>query len=312
MNYVPAIMMPLGETREREREATSNVTGPQSIQSVLSDVLALLADPLGPSLPTGFRDFDWAVGGLRPGHLMVVSGRPSMGRTSFVLGIALNVACTGSPVAVYSPVLSSDELERRLLSALSRVDHRGLRGRRLAAMDWEKTVRAAAIRLEAPLSFVDHVRSGPSLSRICAEVERLTSSEGELGLLVLDDIDRMVLSEGYDEVALLSRGLKRMARALGVPVVVTASVVPAVELRVDKRPRIGDLGRWSVLGEVADVVVGLHREERDRPEERELRGLAEVFVSKNRHGAPTRVLMAFLAEFGLFADLAHEESKTSA
>ena len=261
-------------------------------------------------VPTGYRDLDQKLSGLQPGSLVIVGARPSMGKTSFALGAAAHAAAEKHlPVLFFSLEMSHLELTQRLLCSEARVDSSSLRDHALSQSDWPRLMDAITKLSEAPL-FID---DNPSLSvmEIRAKARRLKSREG-LGLVVVDYLQLMSTRNGSPEyrqleVAEVSRGLKILARELGVPVLALSQLSRALEGRADKRPVLADLRESGSLEQDADVVLFIYRGEVYNKEPAD-KGTAEVIVAKHRNGPTGTVQLAFLDRFTRFVDLARPAS----
>jgi replicative DNA helicase len=256
-------------------------------------------------VPTGYVDLDERLSGLQPSSLVIVGARPSMGKTSFALGIAAHVAVERrQPVLFFSLEMSHLELTQRLLCSEARVDSSRMRNGRLLESDWPKVVNAIGKLGEAPL-FIDD-NPNLTLMEIRAKARRLKSREG-LGLIVVDYL-QLMSSQGASEsrqveVSEISRGLKILARELSVPVVALSQLVRRLEDRADKRPVLADLRESGSLEQDADVVLFIYRDEvynKDSPD----KGTAEIIVAKHRNGPTGVERLAFLDHHTRFANMA--------
>ncbi|MGH9282228.1 MAG: replicative DNA helicase, partial [Acidimicrobiales bacterium] len=249
-------------------------------------------------VPTGYTDLDERLAGLQPSNLVIVGARPSMGKTSFALGMVAHAAMSaGTPVLLFSLEMSSQEITQRLLCAEARVDATRMRNGRLLETDWPKISHAIGRLGEAPI----YVDDNPNLTimDIRAKARRLKSREG-LGLVVVDYIQLMTGRTSAEnrqvEVSELSRGLKILARELQVPVVALSQLSRNLESRADKRPMLADLRESGSLEQDADVVMFLYRDEVYNAESSD-RGTAEVIVSKHRNGPTGICQLAFLSQY---------------
>jgi len=257
-------------------------------------------------LPTGFIDVDRLLSGLWPQDLIILAARPSMGKTSLALSIALNVAKRGIPVGFFSLEMSKEQLVQRLLTAEAKVDYRRVRTADLEEEDWQKLVDAAA-RIAQAAIFIDDT-PGLSVREMRARARRLQAEHG-LGLLVIDYLQLMQshrrVENRQQEIADISRSLKGLAKELNIPVLALSQLSRAVEQRQDKRPVMSDLRESGALEQDADVIMFIYREEYYRPET-EKKGIAEVIVAKQRNGPVGMVELAFLREFTCFVNLARD------
>jgi len=257
-------------------------------------------------VPTGYTDLDERLAGLQPSNLVIVGARPSMGKTSFALGIAAHAALEAqTPVLFFSLEMSHLELTQRLLCAEARVDATRMRNGRLHESDWPKISHAVGRLAEAPM-FID---DNPHLTvmEIRAKARRLKSSMGGLGLIIIDYLQLMTGRHNAEnrqvEVSEMSRGLKILARELEVPVVALSQLSRNLEMRADKRPQLADLRESGSLEQDSDVVMFIYREELYNPETPD-RGTAEIIVSKHRNGPTGAVQLAFLDHYTRFANMA--------
>ncbi len=257
-------------------------------------------------VPT-FHDLDRLLSGLQPSDLIICAARPGMGKTSFCLNIAQQVAVKQKlPVAIFSLEMSRDQLVQRLLAAEAMVEQHRLRTGFLSEDDWARLVNAAGILGEAPI----YIDDTPAISalEVRAKARRLQAESG-LGLVMVDYLQLMQAHRRVDsrqqEIALLSRAMKSLARELNVPVMVLSQLNRGVEQRQDKRPVMADLLESGAIEADADVIIFLYRPQYYDPDT-ERKGIAEVIVAKHRNGPVGMVEMAFLPEFTKFVDLAPE------
>ncbi|MGH7749664.1 MAG: replicative DNA helicase, partial [Candidatus Dormibacteria bacterium] len=257
-------------------------------------------------VPTGYHDLDERLAGLQPSNLVIVGARPAAGKTSFALGLAAHAAMEGSvPVLFFSLEMSHLELTQRLLCSEARVDATRMRNGRLLESDWPKISHAIARLGEAPI-FVD---DNPNLTvmDIRGKARRLKSSEGGLGLIIVDYLQLMTGRQRAEnrqvEISEISRGLKILARELEVPVVALSQLSRNLESRGDKRPMLADLRESGSLEQDSDVVMFIYRDEVYNPESAD-RGTAEVIVAKHRNGPTGVARLAFLDHYAKFANMA--------
>ncbi|MFB3776152.1 MAG: replicative DNA helicase [Bryobacteraceae bacterium] len=248
-------------------------------------------------LSTGFQRFDELTGGLHPGELIIMAGRPSMGKTALALNIAQHAAVKlGKTVAVFSLEMSKEALLTRLLCAGARVDSHRFRQGYLDAEERRRLQAAAAELVEAPL-YIDDT-SGSNLMDMHAKLRRL-KAERPLGLVVLDYLQLMSSRGRFEsrvqEISALSRGLKLLAKELEVPMLVLSQLSRAPETRPgDHRPQLSDLRESGSIEQDADVVAFIFREEVYKPEREDLRGQAELLLSKQRNGPTGKIQLVFL------------------
>ena len=261
-------------------------------------------------VPTGFRKFDEMTAGLQPSDLVVVAGRPSMGKTSFCLNVAEHAAIQERiPVAIFSLEMSKEQLVQRMLCSVSRVDSHKLRTGYLSDADWPKLTTGAGILSESPI-YIDDT-PGISLLEIRAKARRLMAEQGGLGLVVIDYLQlisgRGRVESRQQEISEISRSLKGMAKDLNVPVVALSQLSRAVESRQPPRPQLSDLRESGAIEQDADLVAFLYRpgfyrvrkeEELDEPED----NTTEVIIGKQRNGPTGTVHLAFLREYTRFEE----------
>ena len=257
-------------------------------------------------IPTGYRDLDRKLAGLHATNLIIIAARPSMGKSALALNIAQNVALQDHPVAIFSLEMSREEVVSRMLCAAGRIDTQKLRTGHLTESDFTKLSNAASQLYKKPI-FVDD-SPGLTVTEIRAKARRLRRRPG-LGLVVVDYLQLMHGTGGENrqqEIAIISRSLKNLARELEVPVIALSQLNRALEQREDKRPRLGDLRESGALEQDSDVVMFIYRDEYYSPDKVETKGVAEVVVAKHRQGAVGKVQMTFLPEFTLFADMGRD------
>ncbi len=262
-------------------------------------------------VPTGFSDLDAMTSGLQPGDLVIIAGRPSMGKTSLALNMAENVALdTGLPVAVFSMEMASTQLTMRLLGSVGRLDQHKMRTGRLADEDWERLANALGKLNEAPI----HIDDGASLNSfdIRARARRLSKQCGSLGLIVIDYLQLMAPPGGRQsenratEISEMSRSLKALAKELNVPVVALSQLNRSVESRPDKRPVMSDLRESGAIEQDADLILFIYRDEVYNPDTLD-KGVAEIIIAKQRNGPIGRVKLTFLGEYTRFENFANPD-----
>lgn len=282
---------------------------------------------------TGFSELDRRTSGMHKGDLYIVAGRPGMGKTSFVLNIAANVAApkyvpsgepgvpprevTGDGVAFFSLEMPREQLASRLLASEARVDMSSLRSGQVSAEDWNKLTEAAARMGRLPLWLDDT----PAISildlrakirRLQAELRRHPDGPKELGLVAIDYLQLMSGRKGVNsreqEISEISRGLKQLAKEMQVPVIALSQLNRSVETRAtkDKRPQLSDLRESGAIEQDADAIMFIYRDEyyfEDSP----AKGQAEVIVAKQRNGPTGTVNVRFTQQFTRFDNLASDD-----
>jgi replicative DNA helicase len=258
-------------------------------------------------VPTGFTDLDIRTAGLQPGDLVIVAGRPSMGKTAFAINIAEHVAMHPSvslPVAIFSMEMSSSQLAMRMLSSLGKVDAHKLRTGRLNDEEWSQLTDAMGRLHEAKI----HIDETPALNalEVRARARRLKREYSKLGLVVVDYLQLMsATSQGENratEISEISRSLKALAKELEVPVIALSQLSRAVEQRNDRRPMMSDLRESGAIEQDADVILFIYRDEVYFPDKEEAKGRAEVIIGKQRNGPIGRVDLTFLGRYTRFAN----------
>ena len=257
-------------------------------------------------VPTGFTDLDSKTSGLQPGDLIIVAGRPSMGKTAFALNIAEHVAVdVGLPVAVFSMEMGGTQLAMRLLASIGRLDSHRVRTGRLTDDEWSRLTYALGKLHEAPMHIDETGGMNPTDLR--GRARRLKRQVGKLGLIVIDYIQLMgTTRQGENratEVSEISRSLKALARELEVPIIALSQLSRKVEERTDKRPMMSDLRESGAIEQDADVILMMYREEYYKPDTPD-KGMAEVIIGKQRNGPTGVVNLAFLGEYTRFENLA--------
>ena len=258
-------------------------------------------------VPTGFVDLDKMTAGLQPQDLIIVAGRPSMGKTAFALNIAEHVALHPTvklPVAIFSMEMSSSQLAMRMLSSMGKVDQTKLRTGRLNDEEWGRLTDEIARLNEARI----HVDETPALNalELRARARRMKREYGKLGLVVVDYLQLMsASSQGENratEISEISRSLKALAKELDVPVIALSQLSRAVEQRNDRRPLMSDLRESGAIEQDADVILFIFREEVYAPDKEEAKGRAEVIIGKQRNGPIGTVNLTFLGRYTRFAN----------
>jgi replicative DNA helicase len=255
-------------------------------------------------VPTGFQKLDELTSGFQPSDLIIIAGRPSMGKTAFALNIAQHASIQASiPSAIFSLEMSKEQLAIRMLCSEARVDAHRLRGGFLSESDWPKLTRAAGSLSEAPI-FIDDT-PGISALEMRAKSRRL-KIEHNLGLVIVDYLQLMRGRASSDsreqEISDISRSLKALAKEMNVPVIALSQLNRRVEERGDKRPQLSDLRESGAIEQDADVILFIYREEVYSKSE-ENKGKAEVIVGKQRNGPTDKVDLAFLDRYTRFENL---------
>lgn len=260
-------------------------------------------------IPTGFADLDSMTSGLQGGDLVIVAGRPSMGKTAFSINIAENVALdTGLPVAVFSMEMGATQLAMRMIGSVGRLDQHRMRTGRLEDEDWEKLTTALGRLNEAPI-FIDE-GAGLSSFDVRARARRLHRQMGKLGLIVVDYLQLMAAPAGKQgenratEISEISRSLKALAKELNVPVIALSQLNRGLEQRQDKRPVMSDLRESGAIEQDADLILFIYRDEVYNPDSQD-KGTAEIIIGKQRNGPIGRVRLTFIGAHTRFENHAN-------
>ena len=262
-------------------------------------------------LPTGFADLDERTAGLQEGDLVIVAGRPSMGKTAFALNIAEHVAVgNGVPVAIFSMEMGATQLAMRMLGSIARVDQHKMRTGRLNDEEWSRLSTAMGKLHDAPI-FIDETGALNALE-LRTRARRIHRQCGKLGLVMVDYLQLMSASSSGEnratEISEISRSLKALAKELGAPVVALSQLNRALETRPDKRPMMSDLRESGAIEQDADLILFIYRDEVYYPEKPESKGTAEVIIGKQRNGPIGKINMTFLGEHTRFEDRARDGS----
>lgn len=256
-------------------------------------------------VPTGFSELDKMTAGLQPSDLIILAGRPSMGKTAFAMNIAQNAALlekTG--IAVFSLEMSKEQLAMRLLSSAGHIDSQRIRTGKLHNEDWPKLTRAVGMLSEAPMYLDD--TPAISVLEMRAKVRRL-ASQYSIGLIIVDYLQLMrgrSSENRTQEISEISRSLKAMAKELNVPVIALSQLNRGLESRTDKRPMMSDLRESGAIEQDADVICFIYRDEvYNKADDNPNRGIAEIIIGKQRNGPTGTVKLTFIKEFTMFENL---------
>ncbi len=260
---------------------------------------------------TGFTDLDRMTSGLQPGDLVIVAGRPSMGKTAFSINIAENVALDGKPVAIFSMEMGGAQLAMRMIGSVGRLNQHTLRTGRLEDDDWARMTHALGLLNDAPI-FIDET---PGLNALelrsrSRRLHRQNLENGGLGLIVIDYIQLMSSPAGKGsenratEISEISRSLKSLAKELHVPVIALSQLNRSLEQRPNKRPVMSDLRESGAIEQDADLILFIYRDEVYNPDSPD-KGTAEIIVGKQRNGPIGAVRLTFRGEFTRFENHAY-------
>ncbi len=247
-------------------------------------------------IPTGFTDFDHLTSGLQPGNFIIIAARPSMGKTILVLNIAQNVALEQKrPVVFFSLEMSAQDIAMRMLASESRIDFLRLRTGSFSEEHWEPLIEGASRLAEAPILINDD----PCLTvqSLHDEALRLKNEHSDLALIIVDYLQMLEVDTKYntreEDLSEISRALKILASKLNVPVIACSQLSREIERRVGKRPRLSDLRGSGAIGETADLVAFLHRDDYYGDEDLGNRVEAYIMIKKQRNGPTGTVILYF-------------------
>lgn len=257
---------------------------------------------------TGFHDLDEKTSGLQPADLIIVAGRPSMGKTTIAMNMAENVAIKGQkPVAVFSMEMPGEALAMRMMSSLGRIDQHKVRTGKLDDDEWPRMTSAINMLADTQL-FIDDT---PALTpiEVRSRARRLAQKHGQLGLIVLDYLQLMQSPSSGDnrvqQISDISRSLKALAKELNVPVIALSQLNRNLEQRPNKRPLMSDLRESGAIEQDADLIVFVYRDEvynEDTPD----KGVAEIIIGKQRNGPLGTIRLTFLGQYTRFENFAGE------
>ncbi|HIB63446.1 MAG TPA: replicative DNA helicase, partial [Methylococcaceae bacterium] len=292
------------EIAEQQQRGKSGFIPVRSLLAKAVDKIESLYEQDNPmtGVSTGFTDFDEMTSGLQASDLIIVAGRPSMGKTTFAMNLAENVAIKAKkPVAVFSMEMPGDQLAMRMMSSLGRIDQHKVRTGKLDDDEWPRMTSAINLLAETQL-FIDDT---PALTptEVRSRSRRLMREHGQLGLIVLDYLQLMQSpSSGENrvqQISDISRNLKALAKELNVPVVALSQLNRNLEQRPNKRPVMSDLRESGSIEQDADVIVFIYRDEvynEDSPD----KGMAEIIIGKQRNGPIGTSRLTFLGQYTRF------------
>ncbi|MDE2346212.1 MAG: replicative DNA helicase [Gammaproteobacteria bacterium] len=286
----------------------------------IADLLSMAVDRLDAlmhannpvtGLATGLDKFDRMTAGLQPGDLIIIAGRPSMGKTALAINIAEYCACRPEnpvPTAIFSMEMSGEQLAMRLISSLGRIDQQKVRTGQLDQADWQRVSSAIAIMSKAPMFIDDTGALTPTELR--ARARRL-KREQKLGLMVVDYLQLMSVPGTREnratEISEICRSLKSLAKELNIPVIALSQLNRSLEQRPDKRPIMSDLRESGSIEQDADLIAFIYRDEvydKDSPD----KGIAEIIIGKQRNGPIGTVQATFLGAYTRFENYIPEDT----
>jgi replicative DNA helicase len=277
------------------------------------DYIAKLANNENIGLSTGFIDLDKEISGLRPADLIIIAGRPSMGKTSFAMNIVENVVIKHKkPTLIFSMEMSGESLAMRLLASLGLVEMRHILSGKLEDKDMVSITQPISMLSDAPM-FIDDT---PALSpaEIRSRARRVAREHGQLGLIVVDYLQLMQVPGSKEnrtnEMSEISRGMKALAKELNVPVIALSQLNRGVEQRGDKRPMMADLRDSGAIEQDADLILFIYRDEVYNPESPD-KGTAEIIIAKQRNGPLGMARLTFLGKYTRFKNYSRENVITA-
>jgi len=285
--------------------------GPQEVNPLLQKAIDRIEELFNSGgditgLTTGYTDLDGMTSGLQPSDLIIIAGRPSMGKTSFAMNLVETaVLSQEKPILVFSMEMPADQLIIRMLSSLGRIDQTRIRNGKLEQEDWPKLSAAVTKLKDVPL----HIDDTPALSptEVRSRARKIAREHGKLGMIMLDYMQLMQVAGSTEgrtaEISEISRSLKAIAKEFGCPVVALSQLNRALEGRPNKRPVNSDLRESGAIEQDADVIMFIYRDEvynEDSPD----KGVAEIIIGKQRNGPIGSCKLAFIGEFTRFENLA--------
>lgn len=263
-------------------------------------------------VPTGYTDLDKLTAGFHAGDLVIIAGRPAMGKTTFALNVAQYASVDADkkkyPAAIFSLEMPKEQLVERLLCSASRVDLTRLRSGHLQENDWPKLIKGAGLLHNSKI-FIDDTPS-ISVMELRSKARRL-KAEHDIGIIVIDYLQLMRGGPNSEsrqqEISEISRSLKGLAKELSIPVIALSQLNRGLEQRTDKRPMMSDLRESGAIEQDADIIMFVYRGEVYDKENEDLKGKAEIIIGKHRSGPIGTVDLAFRGEFTRFENLSHRD-----
>ncbi|MFQ5660937.1 MAG: replicative DNA helicase [Gammaproteobacteria bacterium] len=307
LDYAEQAVFAIAEQEARGRKSYKQIRELLVAAVDKIDELFRRDDPIT-GVPTGFTKFDDLTAGLQPSDLIIIAGRPSMGKTAFAINVAENaVLKKGLPVVIFSMEMPAEQLAIRMIASLSHVDQHKIRTGKLEDSDWPRLSATVSMMQDAKMFIDDSPALTPAELR--ARCRRL-SREQQLGLVIVDYLQLMQVPGTKEnratEISEISRSLKAMAKELRVPVVALSQLNRSLEQREDKRPRMSDLRESGAIEQDADVIVFIYRDEVYN-EDSIHKGQAEIIVSKQRNGPIGTVTLSFLGKYTRFENYIEEQ-----
>jgi len=299
---------------QKSEEQIANISQGKSQQDLVSigetliDTFQEIEDrsesKIPPGVPCGFYDLDAMTGGFQRSDLIIVAGRPSMGKTALAVQFGFKIAKKGLPVAVFSLEMSKGQLVQRLLAGEAKIESTRLRSGNIQQDEWESLTEAISKLAELPI-FIDDT-SNPTVNEIKKKAQKLQAENGgKLGLILIDYLQLMDggSENRVQELSRITRGLKGMAKDLNVPVIVLSQLNRSVEQRTNKRPMMSDLRESGSTEQDADLIMMIYRDDYYNPNSSEA-GVAEIILTKHRNGPTGTVKLLFDSQFTQFKNMA--------
>lgn len=293
-------------------EGRPKTGGPEGINDILAKTVDRIDELFNSKneltgISTGYTDLDKKTNGLQQSDLIIIAGRPSMGKTSFAMNLVENAALrTEKVVLVYSLEMPAESIAMRMLSSLGHIEQGKIRTGQLDDDDWPRLTSAINLLNECKL-FIDDT-AGISPSEMRSRTRRLAREHGDIGLIMVDYLQLMQLGSGSsenrtNEISEISRSLKALAKEFNCPVIALSQLNRSLESRPNKRPVNADLRESGAIEQDADVIMFIYRDEVYHPET-EYKGVAEIIIGKQRNGPIGTVRLAFLGKYTRFENLA--------
>lgn len=287
--------------------------GIKTIAEILTNTIArieLLSESESPitGISSGFMDFDRLTSGLQRSDLVIIAGRPSMGKTTFAMNIAEWISIkTEQPVLIFSMEMPAEQLAMRMLSSLARIELQRIRNGQLYDEDWPR-LSSAVTMMASRKMFIDDSGSLSPIE-VRARARRLMREQGELGVIVVDYLQLMRVPGNNEhrtaEISEISRSLKALARELNVPVIALSQLNRSLEQRSDRRPIMSDLRESGAIEQDADLITFIYRDEMYNKDTQD-KGIAEIIIAKQRNGPTGIMKLTFLGHFSRFENFAQQ------
>ncbi|MGI9214124.1 MAG: replicative DNA helicase, partial [Gammaproteobacteria bacterium] len=287
--------------------------GIKTIAEILTNTIArieLLSESESPitGISSGFMDFDRLTSGLQRSDLVIIAGRPSMGKTTFAMNIAEWISMkTEQPVLIFSMEMPAEQLAMRMLSSLARIELQRIRNGQLYDEDWPR-LSSAVTMMASRKMFIDDSGSLSPIE-VRARARRLMREQGELGVIVVDYLQLMRVPGNNEhrtaEISEISRSLKALARELNVPVIALSQLNRSLEQRSDRRPIMSDLRESGAIEQDADLITFIYRDEMYNKDTQD-KGIAEIIIAKQRNGPTGIMKLTFLGHFSRFENFAQQ------